>query len=87
MHIEGMRTTVTLDQDVYEVASLYACGKGMTLGKALSELARKGREADLAAPVDMSVFERASNGLLVIKSRGRVITSEMVKAALEEELG
>ena len=81
-----MRTTVTLDDDVYEIASLYAYGKGQTLSKALCELVRKGREADLDAPVDMSSFLCAPNGLLIFAPKGRVITDEMVKAALEEEL-
>jgi hypothetical protein len=30
-------------------------------------------------------LKRAPNGLLIIPSDGRVITSEMVKAALEED--
>lgn len=81
MHNRPMRTTVTLDQDVYELATLYARGRGMTLSAALSELARKG----VSAPPEKSRLVRASNGLLVIPARGRVITSEMVKEALEED--
>jgi hypothetical protein len=78
-----MRTTVNLDQDVYELAYLYAKGRGVTLGTALSELVRKGHGSP---PVDSPSprLKRLPNGLLVVASRGRKITSEMVKAALEE---
>jgi hypothetical protein len=85
-----MRTTVTLDQEAYELASLYSRGKGLTLGAALSELAKKGIESLRVQPsLPDSVPEglmRAPNGLLMFAPRndGRVLTSEMVKAALEE---
>ncbi len=84
MHNCSMRTSVTLDEDVYQLATLYARGRGVTLGAALSELARKGCTAlhsDSASPR----LVRAPNGLLIFASQGRVITSEMVKAALEED--
>jgi hypothetical protein len=77
-----MRTTVTLDQDVYEIATLYARGRGVTLGTALSELARKGS----TAPPPESRLVRAPNGLLILPARGRVITPEMVKEAMEDDL-
>jgi hypothetical protein len=79
-----VRTTVTLDDDIYELATLYAHGRGITLGAAIGELVRRGE----AAPPEsspISEIETAPNGLPVFKSRGRVITSEMVKAALEED--
>ena len=81
-----MRTSVTLDEDVYELATLYARGRGVTLGKALGELARKGNEARLAEPVSSRLMI-APNGLLIFapQGNGRVITNEMVKAALDEE--
>lgn len=79
-----MRTSVTLDEDVYELASLYANGRGITLGKAIGELVRKGQAAERGErPVSRLV--REPNGLLVIASTGRKITPEMVKAALEED--
>lgn len=37
-----MRTTVTLDPDVYETALRMAQASGASLGKVLSELARRG---------------------------------------------
>ncbi len=39
---EGVRTTVTLDQDVYEAAQHLARSSGERLGRVLSELARRG---------------------------------------------
>jgi hypothetical protein len=81
-----MRTTVNLDQEAYELASLYSRGRGVTLGAALSELAKKGIEALREEPSQSPNLERLPNGMLVFKSRkdGRVITTGMVKAALEE---
>jgi hypothetical protein len=82
VHALAMRTSVTLDDDVYELASLYSRGKGITLGAAIGELVRRG---EAATPESSSEIETAPNGLPVFKSRGRVITSEMVKAALEDD--
>jgi len=84
MHNAPMRTTVTLDQDVYEIATLYARGRGVTLSAALSELARKGVKALHSEPPSPHLV-RAPNGLLIFAAQGRVITSEMVKEALEED--
>ena len=40
-----MRTTVTLDDDVYEAAKALAEGSGRQLGAVLSQLARRGLRA------------------------------------------
>ena len=84
MHNPPMRTTVTLDQDVYELATLYARGRGVTLSAALSELARKGASAPPPESPSPRLV-RAPNGLLIFAAQGRIITSEMVKEALEED--
>lgn len=79
-----MRTSITLDEDVYQLASLYAKGRGVTLGAAIGEMVRK----SAAAPRSDSPsprLKRAPNGLLIFSGTGRVITSEMVKGALEED--
>ncbi len=39
-----MRTTVTLDDDVYQAAALLSRNSGERLGKVLSKLARRGLE-------------------------------------------
>lgn len=82
-----MRTTVNLDQEAYELATLYSRGRGVTLGAALSELAKKGIEALRTEPSPPPGLVRAPNGLLIFAPRndGRVITNEMVRAALEED--
>jgi len=85
MHNEPMRTTVTLDDDAYETAMLCARGKGITLGAAISEFVRQGQEARFLEPSPSPRLKRLPNGMLVARARGRVITSEMVKAALEED--
>lgn len=40
-----MRTSITLDEDVYQLATLYAKGRGVTLSAAISEMARRGAAA------------------------------------------
>jgi len=76
-----MRTSVTLDEDVYQLASLYAKGRGLTLGRAISELVRRGETASPSSEIEI-----APNGMPVFKSRGRHITSEMVKKYQEDEI-
>jgi hypothetical protein len=85
MHTESMRTTVNLDDDAYEVAMLCAKGKGITLGAAISEFVRKGQEARFAETSPSPRLKRLPNGMLVFGDTGRVITNEMVKAALEKD--
>lgn len=82
-----MRTSITLDDDVYGLATLYASAKGITLGAAIGELVRRG-EAAPRAKSPLPELERAPNGLLIFASRGdgRGITSEMVKAYSEDEI-
>lgn len=41
-----MRTTVTIDNDVYAIARQLAALKHSSIGEALSELARRGLERD-----------------------------------------
>ncbi len=80
-----MRTTVNLDDDAYELAMLCAKGKGITLGAAISEFIRKATQP--ANDKELSPgLKRLPNGMLVFAARkdGRVITTEMVKAALDE---
>jgi len=79
-----MRTSITLDEDVYELATLYSKGRGITLGAAIGELVRKGNEGRRSKSISPRLM-RASNGLLIARPQGRTITNEMVKAALEED--
>ena len=79
-----MRTTVTLDEDTHQLASIYATARGITLGAAIGELIRKGQKAGMASPPQA---RQAANGFPLFPRRGRIITSAMVNEALEEDLG
>ena len=79
-----MRTTITLDDEVHEIALVYARARDISLGAALSELVKNGKAA---SPAPESVrIETAPNGLPVIRSSGRKLTPEMVKEAQEDDL-
>ena len=84
MHNGWMRTSVTLDDDIYELASMYAQAREITLGAALGELIRSGREA-MAAQSQFPDIRIAEDGFPVFRSRGRVLTSEMVREAQEDD--
>ncbi|SPE28155.1 Antitoxin VapB39 [Candidatus Sulfotelmatobacter sp. SbA7] len=73
-----MRTTLNLDDEVFQLARGYARSRSLALGKAVSELVRKG----LRAPTPT----RMVNGLMVfdVPPDSR-ITSERVKE-LESEI-
>jgi predicted DNA-binding ribbon-helix-helix protein len=85
MHNGGMRTTITIDDDVYEFASHYAAARGVTLGAAVGELVRKASRTSGSAS-GSTELKTLPNGLRVFAARGRVLTSEMVKAAQEDEI-
>jgi hypothetical protein len=46
MHRLIMRTTVTLDDDIYAIAMSEASRRHLSLGKAISDLARKGAKVE-----------------------------------------
>ena len=72
-----MRTTVTIDDDVLAVARALAVRQGSSLGRALSELARRGfKGGDTAKDDGVPVFRVAADA--------RPITSEDVHRALDE---
>ena len=74
-----MRTTLSLDDDVLREVKVYAESRDIALGKAVSELVRRG----LAAPLRTSLV----NGFHVVDlpSDSPVVTSEHVRK-LEDEL-
>jgi hypothetical protein len=83
MYYLPMRTTITLDDDVHEFASVYAAAKGMTLSAAISDLVRKAE----AAPQPPPDIRRGPGGLPMFppSGMGRLITDEMVKKLEDEE--
>jgi hypothetical protein len=73
-----MRTTLSLDDDVFQVVRSYAESRSLALGKAVSELVRKG----LRAPAPT----RMVNGLMVFDvPLDTRITSKRIKE-LESEI-
>ena len=74
-----MRTTITVDNDVFEAAQAQARASGRKLGEVISQLARRG----LRASADTAV----KNGLPVFKVSGSapVIPSDRAKELLDEE--
>jgi hypothetical protein len=79
-----MRTTVTIDDDVYELAKLCAWGKGITFSAALNELVRKGLST-IGSGYPSQELVQAPDGMPAFRSRGRVLTSEMVKKKHQED--
>jgi hypothetical protein len=77
--IGGMRTTLSLDDDVVDIAKEYAAVKNLSLGAAVSDLVRKGIKAPL--PI------RMVNGIAVfdLPADSPVVTSERVKEILDSE--
>jgi hypothetical protein len=74
-----MRTTLSLDDDVFQLVKTYAENRSLAMGKALSELVRRG----LNAPVKTRVV----NGLVVfdVPADSEPVTSELVKRLEAEE--
>jgi hypothetical protein len=75
-----MRTTLNLDDDVLQILKDYAESRSVALGKAASELVRRG----MAAPMQT----RMVNGFctIVLPEDSPVVTSERVKQLLEDEI-
>lgn len=74
-HDSLMRTTVRIDDDVYRAAASLAAERKSTVGKVLSELARRG----LAPPA--KVRERGGFPVFDVPEDAPPITPEMVREA------
>ena len=77
---EIVRTTVDIDDDILRAAKDLAEERSQSLGRILSELARKGLQPS-AQPLDV----RNGVPLLPRKRGARPVTSQMVKDLLESE--
>lgn len=74
-----MRTTVTLDQDVYEAAMHLSRSTGRRLGKIISELARRGLKQRAGIRRDKSrlpVFEVPPDAPVIPASRIQEVIDE-----------
>lgn len=73
-----VRTTLNLDDDVVELARNYAQNRSLAIGKAVSELVRRG--------LDAPAKTRVVNGLVVfdLPDDGERITSAKIKKLLAD---
>jgi len=74
-----MRTTLTLDEDVYRAAKALALARSTSIGAVISDLVRKAMETPVptATRGDFPVF--------TVRSGARPITLEDVQRAQEDE--
>ena len=79
-----MRTNVNLADDAREFAEVYAHANGITLGEAITRLIRKSCPSTSDAP-EAPKFGRSASGFPTIPPRDRILTTEMVLEAQEEE--
>jgi len=75
-----MRTTVTLDDDVFEAAKAQADASGKRLGEVLSQLARRGLHASAQASNrkrnGLPVFDVPPNADIIPTSRAKELLAE-----------
>jgi hypothetical protein len=79
-----MRTNVNLADDARQFAALYAYARGITLGEAITELIRKGNQ-EASGASETPKFGRSASGFPTLPPKGRILTTEMVLKAQEEE--
>jgi hypothetical protein len=77
-----MRTSITLEDQIHEFASVYASARGISLSAAVNELIRKAQMTPQREPE----IARGPNGLPAFLPTGRTITAEMVKKLEAEEV-
>ena len=77
-----MRTTLDIDDDVLSAAKQLAKQRNSTAGEVLSGLARQALTAGSAEDGE----PRFRNGFRLLPRTGTVITSDMVKKWLEEDV-
>lgn len=83
VHTCRMRTTIALDDDIHEFATMYAKARGLTLGAAINELVRRAQKPPLPNPE----IRCTPDGFPLLPRTGRTITSEMVKELSEDDIG
>lgn len=73
-----MRTTIKLDDDVFQAARSLAKQQNRTLGTVVSELARRGLRPRIGAA------ERGGFPIVELPKDAKPVTPEMVAAAMED---
>lgn len=74
-----MRTTLNLDDEVFRLARGYARSRSLALGKAVSELVRKGLSAPVRTRIvnGVHVFDLPAGGDRISSERVKELESEM----------
>ncbi len=75
----GMRTTLTLEDDVFQAAREIARSTGKQLGKVVSELARRGLKAEAGTT------ERGGVPAFSVPADAKIIPAERARRLLDEE--
>lgn len=75
-----MRTTLTIDDDVLAVARALAARNGVSVGRALSELARRGFRSDAAA----APRQRTGSAVFAVDPDAGPITNEDAHRSLSD---
>ena len=73
-----MRTTITLDDDVFEAAQAQAQASGKTLGEVLSQLARRGLRASAptATKSGLPVFKVPPDSPIIPSNRAKELLAD-----------
>ncbi len=73
-----MRTTITLDDDVFDAAKSQAQASGKSLGQVLSQLARRGLRTSVqgAETNGLPVFKVRSDSDIIPSSRARDLLAD-----------
>ena len=73
-----MRTTLTLDEDIFQAAQALAASSGKKLGQVVSHLARRGLRADPsdASKNGLPVFRVSRNAKIIPTQRARDLLAE-----------
>ena len=77
-----MNATLDIDQDVLEAARKIASSANLSLGQAVSELARQGLRRVSSNNAEAAGYR---HGFRVLSRRGEVITPEHVRHLMDEE--
>lgn len=77
-----MRTTLSLDDDIFAFARAHAQRERISLGEAVSRLARQGIQAQHLAP---KAAPRVSSKYALLPARAEVVTSEHVRQLMDRE--
>jgi len=73
-----MRTTISVDDDVFEAAQALAASSGKKLGQVLSQLARRGLRAELKVgrKNGLPVFEVAADAPVIPSTRAQRLLAD-----------